>query len=516
MPFDHTGAVPGKLELSIERVRTQGKTHAGAVFALAGGPGQAGSSVSEGFSSDVYGAIGTRDLIVPDQRGTGRSGALDCKALELGDDRPIDVRTKVCADQLGVKRTLYTTRDTVEDLEAIRAELGVDKITLFGVSYGTRVALNYAQAYPQHVERLVLDSVVEPGGQSAFEVDSYMALNRVLAEVCRGECKYDLPADLAALAEQLPISGPVIDPNGKKLTREVTARDLYEQIRAGDLIGELRVGYPGAIHAALAGDTAPLVRLIHGGSLLPFKPSKDSFAETLSFTLQAATLCEEAPLPDDPQAAAAQIPEGAFAPFDRETALVQDNNSLIFQCSRWPEPATRYEPLPAALPDVPVLIYEGLEDTRTPLEVGERVAALFPQSQLVAVPKTGHSVLGSNKCARVALKRFFADQPLGTPCAKNTRSVKVLPVPPTKVSSTMKAVRLTFKDLSARRSSARHAAAACAAGSTARKGAGFVLKRYSFVPGVEITGRTTGVMKVTGSAATPMKVRLRRGKPVPA
>lgn len=497
-------------------MRAQGRRHEGAVFALAGGPGQAASSVAEGFNSDTFGAIGARDLIIVDQRGTGRSGALDCRALEVPDDRSIDVRTKQCADRLGARRSLYTTRDTVEDLEAVRAALGVAKITLLGVSYGTKVALNYAQAYPQRVERLVLDSVVEPEGQSAFELDSYAALPRVLTEICRGECDYDLAADVAALADRLPLAGPLVDPRGRRVRRTVTARDLYQQIRAGDFFGEQRVLVPGAVRAALAGDRAPLVRLIHGGEFLELEPGP-SQAELLSNTLQAATLCEEAPLPEDPRAAAAEIPDSAFEPFDRETALAADNNSLIFQCSRWPDSEPRYAPLPGELPDVPVLVYEGLEDIRTPLEVGERVAARFPRAQLVAAPKTGHSVLGSGECGRIALKRWFADRPLGTPCAKVTRGAKVAPVPPASLADvkggTLAAVRLTIEDLDAATRFGPRRGGGLRGGSFRAKGRGHVLRRFSYVPGVTLTGSTKGVLRVRGSAATPMKVRLRRGRP---
>jgi pimeloyl-ACP methyl ester carboxylesterase len=519
VPLDHTGVIPGKLTLSIERARAQGRRHEGAVFALAGGPGQAGSSVAEGFNLDTFGAIGTRDLIIVDQRGTGRSGALECRALEVPDDRPIDVRTRVCADRLGARRSLYTTRDTVEDLEAVRAALGIDQITLLGVSYGTKVALNYAQAYPEHVERLVLDSVVEPGGQSPFELDSFAALPRILTEVCRGECDYDLAADVAALAQRLPLRGPLVDPRGRRLRRTVTARDLYQQIRAGDLIAELRVAYPGAVHAALSGDLAPLVRLIHGGELAAPAPGP-SQAETLSFTLQAATLCEEAPLPEDPRAAAEEIPDSAFAPFDREVALARDSNSLIFQCSRWPDSEPRYPPLPDALPDVPVLVYEGLEDTRTPLEVGERVAARFPRAAVVAAPKTGHSVLGGARCARVALKRFFADREPGTPCAEVARAKKVTPVPPRTLADvpggTLGAVRLTLADLRATTRFGTSRGGGLRGGTFRERGRGYRLRRFSYVPGVALTGNTGGVLRVTGRAAEPMKVRLRRGKPTPA
>src|SRR5206468_3314718 len=81
-------------------------------------------------------------------------------------------------------RAFYTTRDSVEDFEALRKALGVDKVTLYGVSYGTKVAVAYAMAHPEHVESLVLDSVVDPTYSDPFDLEGLAALPRALTEVC--------------------------------------------------------------------------------------------------------------------------------------------------------------------------------------------------------------------------------------------------------------------------------------------------------------------------------------------
>jgi pimeloyl-ACP methyl ester carboxylesterase len=87
------------------------------------------------------------DLLVVDQRGTGRSGRLSCPSLA-----PALVETaariRACAAHLGPAAARYTTRDSVADLEAVRAALGIRRLVLFGVSYGTKVAEAYASAYP--------------------------------------------------------------------------------------------------------------------------------------------------------------------------------------------------------------------------------------------------------------------------------------------------------------------------------------------------------------------------------
>ncbi len=59
-------------------------------------------------------------------------------------------------------RDSFASIDTADDIEAVRRKLGVDKLAIYGVSYGTWVAQQYARRYPEHVERLILDSVVSP------------------------------------------------------------------------------------------------------------------------------------------------------------------------------------------------------------------------------------------------------------------------------------------------------------------------------------------------------------------
>ena len=115
---------------------------------LSGGPGGAG--LSEMLS--VVGALPELaeplPLIGYDQRGTGRSGLLRCPALEKDPHLRTTSAAEDCATGIGVARKHYTTADSVEDMEAIRAQLGVDKLTLFGISYGTELAIAYARTYP--------------------------------------------------------------------------------------------------------------------------------------------------------------------------------------------------------------------------------------------------------------------------------------------------------------------------------------------------------------------------------
>lgn len=535
VPLDRSGAIPGTIPIYVERNGTGRE----AIFALAGGPGQGASSLTENFAAD-FGEVTTRgrSFIVFDQRGTGQSGALNCPELdrETG-GRPIDIRAEACANRLGPRRALYTTRDSVEDMEAVRQRVGDDRIAIYGVSYGTKVALAYALRYPEHVERLVLDSVVEPQGQSPFDLDTFAAMPRALRAICRGECRgvtSDLAADVARLAERLrsgPLRGPWIDRRGRRRTVEITARGLYGLLRLGDLNPAVRAAYPSAIRSALAGDPAPLLRMEHRFDAVPVPVPPPDAVQTLSFTLFTATICEEAPLPWERTAArderlrqaneaAAAIPDSAFAPFDRATAVALDEQSLLLQCSRWPAAAEAPALAAGPLPDVPVLVLEGEEDMRTPLEVGARVARAFPRSSLVPVPKTGHAVLGSAsgaRCAGIALRRFFADQAVGNPCTRARRANRVEPVLPARLGDvrpargvpgrrgrTLAAALLTLKDVFSELEEIAFLVEPPRSGGlrggffSFRRGQ-VRLERVSLVPGVRITGRLRGIEAPAGT-----------------
>jgi pimeloyl-ACP methyl ester carboxylesterase len=436
VPLDRSGAVPGRVSLLVKRLRAQRRPRRGsarrAVFALAGGPGQSATAAFDGDAlGQLFGAYRGRDLIVFDQRGTGRSGLLRCRRLERANLLDAGPAAADCASRLGPRRAFYTTRDSVEDIEAIRQQLGVQRIALFGTSYGTKLALAYALRYPGNVERMVLDSMVEAEGPDALYLDSFPAIPRALHALCRASCSSftrDPVADVQRLVGRLaagPLRGRIVDSRGRRRRATLSRGDFFSVLLAGDFDPSLRAAFPGAVRSALARDPASLLRLKRRALALDGEPPP---ARSLSSAVYAATTCEEVHLPWDRTAppdrterrrqAAARVfgtPESAFRPFDRLTALDTDIVSL---CERWP--AAPQEPAngPGPLPDVPVLLLEGEDDLRTPVENARRVAAQLPQAHLFVVPATGHSALGSDPsgCAGRVFTRFFLGRRLGGAC----------------------------------------------------------------------------------------------------
>ena len=477
VPLDRAGAVPGRVSLLVKRVRARrrGGATLPPLFVLAGGPGQ---SATESFGGDalgtLYPAYAQRDLIVFDQRGTGHSGLLRCRRLERANLLRAGPAAGACARSLGPRRALYTSRDSADDIEAIREQLGAERIAVFGTSYGTKLALGYARRYPDRVERLVLDSVVELDGPDPYYLDSVEAAPRALRSLCGRRCPWtpDPVDDLAGLVDRIaargPLRGRLVDARGRRRAGRLTRLDLFSILVAGDFDPTLRDAFPGAVHAALRGDAAPLLRLRRRAFEVDAEPAPPRI---LSSAIYAATTCEEAPLPwarttpPDPaerhrQAAvqAAGIPDSAFEPFDRETALESD---VIDLCESWPQAPAAPAFGGGPLPDVPVLLVEGEDDLRTPVENARRTAELFPRSRLVVVPATGHSAIGSDfsGCAQRAFARFVQRRPVPPSCPR-VRRLAPPPPPPRRLSDvarltgtsglrgqTLAAVRLTLRDV---------------------------------------------------------------------
>jgi len=479
VPLDRGAAIPGTVGLSIERAQAGATPSRAAVLGLAGGPGQAALPLAATMAKEMAPALGSRDLLVFDQRGTGASGPLACSALE-GTEAfgQIGQAFERCALQVGATRGSYTTQESVADVEAIRQATGYEKLVLFGVSYGTKVALEYAERYPQNVEALVLDSVVPPERSDPFSVSMLQAMKPVFEQLCSGGTCAGITSnplgDVARLATRLQkhaLNGYVYDGSGHRHRSTLSNVDLLNLIGAGDLNPALRALLPASVQSALRGDPAPLLRLnLLSEGLIPNLPGTpvaatsskrspkpapvtvDDRGESLPGTPLASsdgidealfidTTCEEASFPWQRSAppstrlaeglsALHALPAAAFYPFDASVAWA---DSVLPGCAQWPNVAPA-PPAVSPLPSVPMLILSGAQDLRTPTSGAEAVAARVPGAQLIVVPYTGHSVLGTDfsGCAQAAVTAFFTS---GTaePCKTTANPFSPTPITPTKL-----------------------------------------------------------------------------------
>src|SRR3954451_18716722 len=302
VPLDRSGKVKGRVPIRFAVLgKLRGKNP---ILALSGGPGQAGVILLDDFADSLGPAVrGGRAVVVLDQRGTGFSGTLRCKPLEKSDLLKAGREAGICAKRLGAKRDYYFSEDSVADMDALRAALGIKKWSLYGVSYGTYVATVYARRHPDRVDKLILDSIVEPDGPSPLYGTTFAAIPRVLRGICSGRlCRSvtnDVVADTAKLVARLrrsPLKGHVVGLSGRRKSATFGRNRLFASLLSGDFDQSLRAEYPTAMRSALHGDSAPIIRLARRAAQIEGGGADPHF---LSATLYAATVCPEEPSPWD-------------------------------------------------------------------------------------------------------------------------------------------------------------------------------------------------------------------------
>jgi len=432
VPLDRSGAVPGQVRIRAARVRSRRATRP-PLIGLTGGPGQAGVLFAETYA--VLLPTAGRDLVVFDQRGTGASGLLRCRGLERRLPTSFSTPAGACGRSLGARRSFYTSADSAEDLEALRVRIGAPRIALYAVSYGTRVAVEYARRHPERVERMILDSPLGPDAPDPLARETLAAVPRVLRSACRGGAcgaAGSRPvADIASLRARLrrtPIRRIV---RGSPV--RVDADDLLTMLISSDIEPDLMREIPGAVRAALGGRSGPLVRLKRTllgagdvGGVSAFSPA-----------LFATTTCEESPPAWDraagpvtrrsqARAVADATPLTALYPFDRAAALTA---GLLPLCADWPAPARTLIPAPALSARIPALVLSGELDLRTPLEKARELARALPgRARLLVERGTGHGVLGAGAggCADGAVEAFLDRRPVPR-CVRDRASLTISP-----------------------------------------------------------------------------------------
>jgi pimeloyl-ACP methyl ester carboxylesterase len=542
VPVDRTGVMPGTIDLHVEMLPATGAPR-GAMFLIAGGPGQGSADsfdLAPGFTRQLMQLVFPNyTLITVDNRGTGKSALINCPGLQRatsGSAEQFAALAAACAAIIGPPRMFYSTRDHADDLEAVRAALGIEKVGLYGVSYGTKLSLAYALGHPAQVERLILDSVVPVQFPDPFDRNVLHELPTALQNFCAGGvCRgatTNYANDVVTLANRLaarPISGRIIGQNGKTKTVRMNGEELVTMMVDADLSPGLAAEAPAAVRAALRGNTRPLLR-IYDLNLV----SNRLTAEELSFGLNAATNCADGRFPWAPNtppasrratidAAVAALPAEHFGRFGKWAARL----GTAFYCEQWPTPAGN-TPLGAGpLPNVPMVAINGGFDIRTPVANALAVVDQFPQGKLLVVNGVGHSVIGSD--VSTCSWRYLREWILGTlnAPARAECSQRVLPI--SKVVTAFpraQARRTAAQTLAVVGKTLREAQATFWFGgegfrarglyggrlATAGNGLAFTLTRYSLTPGVLVSGRIRfiaigppstfqGTVTISGSAA---------------
>jgi pimeloyl-ACP methyl ester carboxylesterase len=564
VPFDRADPALGSIALAVQRVPASAP-RMGVIVLLAGGPGQPALGPFEALIAPLAHEAALRgfELVAFDQRGTGQSQGLQCPEVGESFKDGLKAYFGACGAALGATRAFYTSQESVEDVDALRQALGGTPLSLFAVSYGTRVAGMYAREHPQGVARMVLDSVVPLAGSTPLGSERLRALPRVLNKaICgAGACRLfsrDVYADLTRVVAALhrrKLHTRIYDARGRLGRATVTEVGVLRLLSGLDVSQGPRELAAAAIAAAAHGDPAPLARLTHTlqteapgsgfGSPLPGTlPSvtapapgllgEASFAapapatdSAISIVLFAATYCIETELPWSPASPPAgraatlrswlaSLPAGTTVPFALATVAA---SSALSVCADWPAtPPAPSSPMGASA--TPTLILSGADDLRTPYEQDLTIAAGYSDVQLLKVPGVGHSTVSSDRtgCARNAMIEFLAAGRAPASCPGSSEA-QALPLPPSSLGEVpaapsssrlagqvAAAATMTLEDLFGQTS---FSGGGLRGGYWALRLDGFALHGMIDVPGVALSGNIHVAQGATGSLAITAHLTVR-------
>lgn len=434
VPEEHARPDGPTLRLAVVIIRTQDPNPApDPLVMLQGGPG--GSSIDV-FLSYLFGLtgrsplLGNRDIILFDQRGTLYSEpSLQCPELIDLTEELIDERVTIeeseqrtleayaaCHARLvsrGLNLAAFDSVENAHDIEALRVALGYDQINLYGVSYGTQLALHTMREHPAALRAVILDSVsplqlnfipqVPRSMQRAF--DTLFAACAADAECNRAYPEleqrfYDLVDQLNREPLRLPITdaetGITYD---AVLDGDTLINLLFQFLYASEAIPAL----PKMIDELRTTGDSPLLRV--------FWPIL-AFDRTFSGGMYNAVICAED----------ADFTEADLAMQDVRPELQKVNagTARYFAelCQEWAVP-----PLPASVDDpvvsdIPTLVFNGQFDPITPPAFGELAAQTLSRSQVVTFPTTAHGSALAGECPATILYAFLDDPtaPADTSC----------------------------------------------------------------------------------------------------
>jgi pimeloyl-ACP methyl ester carboxylesterase len=403
VPEDRGAAGGRRIELAVAFVPSRARQpKADPVFMLAGGPGQSALEAYPSAASAFGDVLRERHVVLVDQRGTGGSNRLDCDMPEEEMSAELDVAVMRdfaarCLEGLDADPRHYTTSDAVLDLEAVREAIGAAQVNLVGISYGTRVALEYLRRHPDRIRTVVLDGVVPPelalGSEHARNLDAALAKHFASCErddACRrqyGSPRQQLDrllGDLRAEPRRVRYRDPLTDEPREDLFTPAVVAGV---VRLYAYVPQLAAMLPRSLAEAAAG--RPEVLMAQGRMI------ESLVGEQIAIGMGLSVSCAE------------DADRLRVDPADAGTVMgAEFVAAILAQCEVWPKgrrPADFNEPVPS---DRPVLLLSGELDPVTPPRYGEAVVQHLPNGRHIVAPGTGHNVTDAG-CAPRLVGRFL-------------------------------------------------------------------------------------------------------------
>ncbi|AVV42025.1 alpha/beta hydrolase [Streptomyces sp. ID05-04B] len=421
VPLDYAKPQGRKITLALSRVPHTARKYQGPLLVNPGGPGGSGLSLAPFVASSLPKAVASQyDVIGFDPRGVGKSQpALDCKPGYFNPVRPDSVpRTaaiekanlsrarafaKACGTKYASVLPYINTVNAVKDMDAIRKALGAPKINYFGYSYGTYLGQVYAKLYPTRVRRLVLDSIVDPGGvwydANISQDYAFDARQKALmAWIAKYNGTYKLGTDPAKIEAKWYAMRAAFakHPAGGK----VGASELEDTFIPGGYYNGYWPTLASAFAAYVNGNnTAPLVSAYE--SIAAIDASGDN-----GYSVYTAVQCRDVSWPRDWN----QWRKDNWAVYKKAPFMAWNNAWYNAPCAYWPTKTMK--PVGVANSKLPpVLLFQATNDAATPYQGGVAVHRLLKHSSLVVEQGGGnHGItLSGNACLDKYLAKYLTD-----------------------------------------------------------------------------------------------------------
>jgi pimeloyl-ACP methyl ester carboxylesterase len=452
VPLDRLDPSMGTIDISFELYprRNKSQPSLGTIAAVEGGPGFSTTASRDYFLDLFRPLLERRRLLLVDNRGTGRSGAILCRPLQSSKGDYVEAVGR-CGEQLGPASDLYGSAAAADDLAAVLDELGIERVDLYGDSYGTFFGQTFAVRHPERLRSLVLDGAYFVAATDPWYRDTNRALRDAFRYVCvRSPNCAARPGDtmtrIGRLAERLrekPVSGRAANADGEVRRIRVDVGGLIYLVTAAATSPSIYRELDAAARAALRVKKPylrPLLRLaaetIYVGGVGPVRQYSEG--------LYVAVACNDYPQPYDMTAPIEARPAEyqssiedlklndpeAFSPFTVQewvTSPVEYYDS----CLRWPVPSRVDPPVPdgGVWPDTPVLVLDGDLDSLTSPEGARDAANAFPNSIYVEVANVTHvtAISDFGRCASKLVLRFVRTLDAGdTGCASEYAEIRTV------------------------------------------------------------------------------------------
>jgi pimeloyl-ACP methyl ester carboxylesterase len=396
------------------------------VIHLAGGPGSSALAAAYPIlKKGGEGILRQRDYILFDQRGTQYSDPyLYCLPYDeyLWDAHEFNSsldeynagalpKLAACLDDWrsqGINLAAYNSAENAADVNDLRLALGYKQVNLYGISYGTRLALTVMRDFPASIRSVIIDSVYPP--QVALDLELAANANRSLEEVFNecstvetctnqyGDIKtkfYNVVDRLEATPVQIETDGPYRpQPYLVYLDGDLFIDAIFGALYATTTLTDI----PRFIDAAYNESYAQLSISVGG-----------AIGSPLSTGLYWSVFCsDEVPFETQAQIAteSTSIPPELTEHFSERYAL----NA----CNLWNISASDPAENEAVTSDIPTLIFSGRFDPITPPRWAELSANTLSAHYFYEFSNTSHGVMRSNPCA-LQMGLEFLDHPLQVP-----------------------------------------------------------------------------------------------------